>query len=106
MNTTTQAQPAAADRVAHTPFMSDSALIAQAFDLANRAVISDIETEAVAVTLSGVRWYDTRPMLDEREHDSVVIDMAGQAIGYALSSKLVIQHPAMPYMVRIANRAG
>jgi hypothetical protein len=88
------------------PTMSDASLIAQAFDLANRAVISDIETGAVACQLAGVRWYDTRPMLDEREHDSVVVDMAGQAIGYALASRLVIQHPDMPHLVRIANRAG
>lgn len=85
--------------------MQASDLIAIAFTLANQAVISDIESEAAKVMQYGLTWYDIRPMLDPREHTSQVIDMAGLALGYALSSGLVVRHPEQEHLVRVARRA-
>lgn len=84
--------------------LSPSDLIAIAFTLANEAVISDIESEGVKVMQYGMTWYDIRPMLDSREHAEQVIDMAGLALGYALSSGLVIRHPEQEHLVRVARR--
>jgi hypothetical protein len=84
--------------------MSPAAHAALAMRIASRAVICDIETEAVAVQIDGQRFYDVRPMLDPREHDSVCIDMAAEALSYALDAGLVEQHPATPHLVRINRR--
>lgn len=85
---------------------ADAALVAQAFELANRAVISDIETEGVKVKLDGATWWDTRPMVDPQEHAPLVVDMARQAIDYALQAGLVTRHPYEHHLVRIVNREG
>jgi hypothetical protein len=88
--------------LAHT----EAGLVKQAFLLANRAVVSDIMSEAHKVRGSdGRTWWDTRPMLDVHEHDPLVVDMARQAIDYALAAGLVTQHAFEPHLVRIVNGA-
>lgn len=73
--------------------------------LADRAVICDIECEANAERdAAGRLWYDVRPMLDEREHSPELIDMAREAIDYALARGLIERHAQMQHMVRIAQR--
>jgi hypothetical protein len=77
-------------------------MLALGLSIANRAVVADIETECVAVDLGdGHRWYDTRPMLDPREHAPDVIDMASEALQWAESSALVQRHSEQRHLVRI-----
>lgn len=72
-----------------------------AIQLATRAVITDIESEAHKVQLDGRIWWDTRPMTDEREHSPESIDMATQAIQYALCAQIASVHPQRPYLLLI-----
>ncbi len=77
-------------------------LLQQAMAIANRAVISDIETEGVRVDLGdGQRWYDTRPMLDPRERCPDSIEMATQALDYAEKSGLVHRHADQRFLLRL-----
>ncbi len=77
--------------------------INSALRLANRAVVSDIETYSAPVQLEGQRWYDTRPMLDPREHSPEALDMAVEALAYAEFSGLVQRHPQLRYLVQICS---
>lgn len=71
--------------------------------IAARAVVSDIEIHAVCITIDGARWWDVRPMLDEREHSAEVVDMAQQAIEYALARDIITRHTSadLQHLVRI-----
>lgn len=72
--------------------------------IADRAAVTDIECEATRCTLPGsaYRWYDVRPMLDDREHAPEYVDMNRQCIDYAVARKLVLQHPEHTHLVRVA----
>lgn len=72
--------------------------------IADRAVIADIEAEAIRVGARGDRTYDVRPMLDEREQPPEHIDMFSEALAYALMRGLVTQGD-QPWLVRIVARA-
>lgn len=77
-------------------------LLRRAMQIANRAVIADIESEAVRVhDMPGGRWYDVRPMLDAREHPPESIDMANEALRYAQDCGLVRTHPEHEHLVRV-----
>lgn len=78
-------------------------LIAQAFRLANAAVVADIETEGVKTVIGDLAFYDVSHMLDEREHAAESIDMARQAIDYALAVGLVMQHPTQQHLLRVLS---
>jgi hypothetical protein len=78
-----------------------------AHKLADRAVISDIESEGHPQTDEhGRKWYDTRPMLDERELPSDFVEMNRQALQYASERGLTMPHPTAPYLVRITRAAA
>lgn len=76
-----------------------------AHQIADRAVICDIECHAVRTRdyAERVCWY-IAPMLDAREHAPEVIDMMLQAIDYALQRGLISRHPAFKDVVYI-NRS-
>ena len=76
-------------------------LLRAAMAIAGRAVVSDIESYCVRVDGPPGRWYDTRPMLDPREHASEVIDMAAQAMAYAEAAGLVTRHADHKHLVCI-----
>ena len=81
-------------------------LAALAHQLADRACISDIETEAIAHTDEhGRKWHDTRPMLDPREMPDDFIEMNRQALDYAHQRGLISPHPQHAHLVRI-TKAG
>lgn len=73
--------------------------------IANAAVLADIETGGVRVWPAAApypgRWFDTRPMVDEREHAPHVVDMARRALAYALEAGLVQAHPLHRHLVCI-----
>jgi hypothetical protein len=85
-------------------------LILTALQLADRACISDIESEAVLDHVQqpgNIRWLDTRPMLDPREMPDDFIEMNRQALGYAEARGLIARFDAEhPYVVRITRQAG
>lgn len=76
-----------------------------AHKLADRACIADIECEAVIWEdhEHGRCWYDTRPMLDEREHSSDFVEMNRQALAYAQQRGLISPHPQHAHLVRIVR---
>ena len=70
--------------------------------IADRACVCDIECEGIAEDDGhGRRWYDVRPMLDPREHCDEMIDMAREAIDYALARGLVARHADLPHLLRV-----
>lgn len=71
--------------------------------IADAAAVSDIETGAATVA-DDPRWYDVRPMLDEREHSPQVIDMATEMLAYAEQRGLIQRHQVEPHLVRIDRR--
>jgi hypothetical protein len=81
-------------------------LAALAHQLADRACIADIETEAIAQTdAQGRKWHDTRPMLDPREMPDDCVEMNRQALAYAHERGLISPHPQHAHLVRI-TKAG
>ena len=83
---------------------ADAATVARAMRMASRAVIADIESEAHRIVLDdGSTWLDLRPMLDPREHSPECLDMAREAIAYALDCRLVQPHPARSGLVRVCT---
>ena len=86
---------------------NDLAMLSRGLALANRAVVETIECECIRVHLpEGGIWYDTRPMLDPREHAPEVIDMAREALDYALQSQLAFRHMHQPHLVCVASWAA
>ncbi len=75
-----------------------------AHQLADRAVVADIESEGHPHTDEhGRKWYDTRPMLDERELPPDFVEMNRQALDYAHQRGLVSPHPEHAHLVRITR---
>lgn len=76
-------------------------------DLADRLsdayVIEVITGNGVPECHAGRRWFDTRPMLDPREHSGPAIDLCSDALRYAHSRGLISAHPQQPHLVRIAR---
>ena len=70
--------------------MSAAGLACIAMRIADAAVVADIESYGVPI---GGRVYDVSPMLDPREHAPQVVDMAREAIDYALERGLVQRLP-------------
>jgi hypothetical protein len=90
--------------------LSHDELQRRAVAIADAAVISDIESECIRTQLDDDcpatwRWYDTRAMLDEREHSPQCIDMNSEALDYALMRGLAVRHPVKPHLVRITRPA-
>lgn len=69
--------------------------------IAERAVICDIESECPTISVDGITWRDTRPMLDPREHAPEIIDMATEALEYAEARLLISCHPLQRHLVRV-----
>lgn len=84
----------------------DVQMLQIAMRIANRNVVADIETNALRVFphLAG-RWYDTRPMLDPREHCGPVLDMLTEALAYAEQAGLVRRHATERWLVCITPEA-
>jgi hypothetical protein len=83
---------------------AETQMVHLAFEIANRAVVEDIENYAVKEVTDGRIYWDTRPMTDPREHAPQSIDMATQAIRYALTAGLAAVHPQRPYLITLVGR--
>ena len=74
--------------------------------IARAAVVADIQSECTRETISGEHWWDTRPMLDPREHAPDVVDMARDALDYALDTAIVRRHPHQPHRLLATADVG
>lgn len=79
------------------------ALLRRAFVLSNHYVVSTITAEC-AHTQGG--WYDTRPMLDEREHAPASVDTFREILQYGIDAGLLERHAADRAMVRVRHNGG
>lgn len=85
---------AAAAETPYEPCPYDSIIAGSlAFKIADRAAVSDIEMYGTRCGQDNQArpLYDTRPMLDPREHSDDCVEMARQTIAYAASRGLVRQ---------------
>lgn len=83
------------------PNSPESQVITKAIAIANACVLDDVRSEAWAIEIDGTRWWDTRPMVDHREHAAESVDRMRLALDYALSVGLIQMHPQLPHLVRI-----
>jgi hypothetical protein len=91
----------------HTMPLSATALETLA-EVARDAIVADIQTECARAAAPGETtcdWYDTRPMLDPREHAPQVLDMAARALALADAMRIITRHPGAPHLVRITKAA-
>lgn len=79
-------------------------LIRRSLLIADRAAVADIESNAPATVLYTQRWYDVRPLLDEREYSAPCVDMNRESLDYALMRGLIARHPEHAHLVRIARQ--
>lgn len=86
--------------VMHT---DDAKLMSAAMRIARQAVVADIQCNANHTRLEDAVWWDTRPMLDPREHAPESLDMALQALDFAVLSGLAVRHQDKPYLLRITQ---
>lgn len=76
-------------------------LVKQAFVIANAAVICDIESYCTQVHIGGWLFWDTTHWTSLHEHAAEEVDMAKQAIDYALQAGLAMQHPQQKHLLRL-----
>lgn len=79
-----------------------TALVASALQLADRAVVCDVEAEGIRhPSPASARVYDITTMFDPREHTPEFLDMASQAIAYGISRGLFELLPGPCMLVRM-----
>ncbi len=79
---------------------ADMQLLRRGLAIGNQAVIDTVRTEAVRVNLPEPGdWFDTRPMLDPREHAPENINSAAEALSYGESAGLLRRHPVQRHLV-------
>lgn len=88
-----------------TSAMHISVLVGHAVSIADEAVLILLRSECAFSETGTYRWYDTRPMLDEREHSGPNVDQHRQCLEYASLRHLVFADPDQPHLVRLL-RAG
>ncbi len=72
-----------------------------AHQLADAAAAIDIQCYALEVQVDGQWWWDTRPMVDPREHSPAHVDLATAALAYVRLRGLVSTHPQHQHLVRL-----
>lgn len=78
--------------------------ITTSFQMATDLATMTIESEAHPVELDGYRWYDTRPMLDARQHAPEVIALHVRDLDFAFSVGLYRAHNEQPHLVRAIDQ--
>ena len=76
-------------------------LIKSALQIADQAVLCDIECEGRQIGAPSERRWDVSSMFDANEHSAQVIDMAEEGIAYAVSRGLVEIESRRRFTVRI-----
>jgi hypothetical protein len=80
--------------------MTSALLIRSALQIADTAVVCDIETEGTRIGSPTDRRWDVSAMFDPREHCQEFLDMAEQGIAYGLARGL-LELEAEGHVVRI-----
>lgn len=85
----------------------EKARLEQAVRIAGVAVIELITTECVKSRqkASGALLYDTRPMLDTREHSPAIVDWHAEMLAYGLAAGVLQRDSADHHLVKFV-RAG
>ena len=100
MNTTDTAEALPLVCVMHT---DEAKLMSASMRIARQAVVADIQRNANRTKLDDAVWWDTRPMLDPREHAPESLDMVLQALDFALLAGIAVRHQDKPYLLRITT---
>lgn len=77
-----------------------------AYQIANRAVLLEIESEGYRIHLDGGTWWDTRPMLDVAIQGPAGVDLHTESLAFAITTRIVERHPEQAHLVRIVNRVS
>jgi len=93
-----------ADLAEISPALRDQ--LGLALRIAQRAVAEDIEANADRVDIDGATWWDIAPMTSPHEHSAEVLDMAHEAIEFALLAGLITCHSTRANLVALRNPAG
>ena len=106
MTATTDPDPLGFRHIGTRPRQADELgeQIRLAHALADAAVIADIESNAAPERIAGQLWYDVLPMLSPHEHGPEEIDMATQALRYAVLRGLTQPHPTHAHVLRITPK--
>lgn len=81
---------------------ADVQLLRRGLALGNAAVVDTVRSEGVRVQIPDAGdWFDTRPMLDPREHSPQVTDMAAEALSYGEAAGLLCRHSVHRHLVRV-----
>ena len=88
------------------PQTAPAQTITVALAIAAEAVVSTIECEAARLPpdRNGIRWWDTRPMLDQHRHGPQFAAMHARDLHYALATGLAQRHPYDAHLVRLTGR--
>ncbi|MCV2365556.1 hypothetical protein LNV23_19070 [Paucibacter sp. DJ1R-11] len=79
----------------------------RAYQIADQAAVADIEGNCASVRdAAGLLWYDTRPMLDDREYSPECIDMNRASLDHAAERGLIVRRLSEPHMVHIKTFAA
>ena len=85
---------------------SSPPLMRTAFEIANESVVCTIESNGNRVEMGdGLRWYDTRPMLDEREHSPEIIAWHQRDLAYAEAAEIITRTGDAPWLVCLHLKA-
>lgn len=76
-------------------------LIRSALQIADQAVLCDVETEGRQIGTPSERRWDVSAMFDENEHSPEFIDMAEQGIAYGVMRGLLGMDTKRRWTVRI-----
>lgn len=78
-------------------------LIRSALQIADQAVICDVECEGRSVGPSGDRRWDVSAMFNADEHSPEFMDMAEQGIAYGVARGILVIEPGVQHTVRIVK---
>jgi len=78
-----------------------NALDRMAYELADRACVTDIESNGTLLAVVGACWIDIRPLTDRRELCDEMIAMNKQCLAYAEQRGLFLRHPDFDHLVQI-----
>jgi hypothetical protein len=74
--------------------------------IADRAVVSLVESEAVKEERTGVAFYDTRPLIDQRQWNPQDLKLHADALLYGAMRGLFRHHPQHLHLVHVQHNAN
>lgn len=90
---------------AHHITARDVQLLRRGLAIGNQAVVAIIEEGMPVRMPDGLRWFDTRPLLDPHERSNESIDRAAEALSYGEATGLIRRHSAERYLVCVVDHS-